>query len=164
MSMENQYEVEQIEDMDRQTADSVDLNARVSDASPVSDRPDDIDFVDLDKINANEIQSAADFNNPEKYNALHREAEMLGQMEPSLEQGADSELYHSWDESNQIGQYSPEAHVRGYADVYGSYYTGGETVALDPKPDGGYDVINGRHRICAARDAGLTRIPAKVLG
>jgi ParB-like chromosome segregation protein Spo0J len=52
--------------------------------------------------------------------------------------------------------------VLGYVDVYHSYH-GPEAVAVEPKVDGTYDVINGRHRIVAARDAGLTRIPARVV-
>lgn len=53
--------------------------------------------------------------------------------------------------------------MRGYSDVYHSCY-GDEKIAFEAKPDETYDVINGRHRIAAARDAGLTKIPAFVQG
>lgn len=80
-----------------------------------------------------------------------------------MEQGANADTFDEWDKANQIGHYSPDRYVRGYVDAYRSYY-GDEPIALDPKPDGTYDVINGRHRIVAAREAGLKSIPARVLG
>lgn len=143
--------------------DTGEAERRLRDAAPVSDRADGIRNVELNKIKATDIQSAADFKDPQQYAALHREAQMLQQMDPALQQGADVETFHGWDKANGIGQYSSDAHVRGYADVYHSYH-GTDAVALDPKPDGTYDVINGRHRIVAARDVGLKEIPARVVG
>lgn len=137
---------------------------RLRDAAPVSDRAPGIRNVELTKINATDIQSAADFKDPQHYAELHREAQMLRQMEPALQQGADVETFHAWDQANGIGWCSPGAHVRGYADVYHSHYDIEECVALDAKADGTYDVLNGRHRIVAARDAGLKEIPARVRG
>jgi hypothetical protein len=84
-------------------------------------------------------------------------------MQPALEQGANADTFDGWDKANKIGHYSPDQYVRGYNDVYRSYY-GDEKIALEAKANGTYDVINGRHRIAAARDAGLTRIPALVQG
>ncbi len=146
--------------------DQIDMRAierRMQEGTAASDRPDGISSVELDKINPTDIQSAADFDNPQQYNALFREAQMLQQMDPALKQGADVETFHTWDKANAIGQYSPDAHVRGYADVYHSYH-GTDAIALDPRPDGTFDVINGRHRIVAARDAGLREVPARVVG
>lgn len=142
--------------------DQIDMRAierLMQEGTAASDQPDRISSVELDKINPTDIQSAADFGNPQQYNALFREAQMLQQMDPALKQGADVETFHTWDKANAIGQYSPDAHVRGYADVYHSYH-GTDAIALDPRPDGTFDVINGRHRIVAARDAGLTEVPA----
>lgn len=149
-----------------QQARQVDMRAlerRMREGTAASDRPDGISRVELDKINPTDIQSASDFGNSQKYTALLREARMLQQMEPALRQGSDTETFHAWDKANAIGQYSPDAHVRGYADVYHSYY-GVDAIALDPRPNGTFDVINGRHRIVAARDAGLREVPARVVG
>lgn len=147
-------------------AGQIDMRAikrRMREGTAASDQPDRISTVELDKINPTDIQSAADFDNPQQYNALFREAQMLQQMDPALKQGADVETFHTWDKANAIGQYSPNAHVRGYADVYHSYH-GTDAIALDPRPDGTFDVINGRHRIVAARDAGLREVLARVVG
>lgn len=152
-------------DIDRQI-DQIDMRAierHMQEGTAASDRPDRISSVELEKINPTDIQSVADFDNPQQYNALFREAQMLQQMNPALKQGADVETFHTWDKANAIGQYSPVAHVRGYADVYHSYH-GTDAIALDPRPDGTFDVINGRHRIVAARAAGLREVPARVVG
>jgi hypothetical protein len=146
--------------------DQIDMRAierRMQEGTAASDRPDGISSVELDKINPTDIKSAADFDSPQQYRALLREAQMLQQMDPALKQGSDVETFHAWDKANAIGQYSPDAHVRGYADVYHSYH-GTDAIALDPRPDGTFDVINGRHRIVAARDAGLREVPARVVG
>ncbi len=139
------------------------LESRIKDAQPASDRTGGVTNVELSRINANDVRSAADFNSPEQYAGMRREAEMLKQMQPALAQGADVETFHQWDRSNHIGHYSQGQYVRGYADVYESYH-GPEAVAVEAKPDGTYDVINGRHRILAAREAGLQQVPARVLG
>ena len=143
--------------------DAVELENRVREAQPVTDQTSGTTNVELGQINDTDIQSAGDFRNPEQYNGMRREAEMLKQMQPALEQGATADTFDDWDKANQIGHYSPGQYERGYVDAYHSYH-GSEAVALDPKADGTYDVINGRHRIVAARDAGLVTIPAKVLG
>lgn len=142
---------------------AVNLESRIRDAQPVSDKSAGITNVSPDQINATDIQTANDFKNPEQYAGMRREATMLGQMQPALEQGANADTFDAWDKSNQIGHYSPKEYIRGYNDVYNSYF-GDEAIALDPKADGTFDVINGRHRLVAARDAGLTQIPAKVIG
>lgn len=161
--MNHRFESDQVEQQALQPSDSAGLEARVRDAQPVSDKTGGITNVELDRINATDINSAADFEDPQKYAGMRREAEMLKQVEPALEQGADVENLHSWDQANQIGQYSPGNHMRGYADAYHSYH-GSEAVAVEPQSDGSYNVLNGRHRIVAARDAGLKRIPAKIVG
>lgn len=143
--------------------ESAAAEARLKDATSISDNTDRIQNVELNRINSTDIRSSADFNHPEQYASLRREAAMLKQMQPAIAQGADVETFHAWDKANQIGHYSPGQYVRGYADVYHSYYDGAETVAVTAKPDGTYDVINGRHRIVAARDAGLTHLPARIL-
>ena len=48
------------------------------------------------------------------------------------------------------------------ADVYYFYY-GDEAIALQPTANSQYEVINGRHRLVAARDAGLQKVPARIL-
>ena len=161
--MYHRFESDQVEQQALQPSDSAGLEARVRDAQPVSDKTGGITNVELDCINATDTKSAADFEDPQKYAGMRREAEMLKQMEPALEQGADVETFHSWDQANQIGHYSPANYVRGYADAYHSYH-GSEAVAVEPQADGSYNVLNGRHRIVAARDAGLKKIPAKIVG
>jgi len=153
---------DQIEQTERQMADKEALESRIQEAVPLADRTQGVSNVELSNINQTDIQSAEDFADPEKYAGMRRETEMLTQMEPALSQGADVETFHQWDEANQIGHYSPDRYVRGYADVYHSYH-GDEAVALSGKGDGTYDVINGRHRIAVAREAGLQKIPAKVI-
>jgi hypothetical protein len=153
---------EQIEQGGEPVVDKGALENRVQDAAPVADRVAGINNVALDKINPTDIQSANDFGDPQKYAGMRREAEMLQQMAPSLSQGADVETFHQWDQANQIGHYTPEGYVRGYADVYHSYH-GDEAVALSTREDGMYDVINGRHRLVAARDVGLQEVPARIL-
>ncbi|MBK7179386.1 MAG: hypothetical protein IPH82_19770 [Chloroflexi bacterium] len=160
--MDELYTRDQFEPVESQATDKEVLESRLQDAAPVSDRTPGISNVELSQINPTDIQSASDFANPEQYAGMRREAEMLKQMEPSLNQGADVETFHQWDQVNQIGHYTPDGYVRGYADVYHSYH-GDEAVALSGKGDGTYDVINGRHRIAVAREAGLQKIPAKIL-
>jgi hypothetical protein len=155
-------ETDQIKDQ-TDKFDAAGIERRIRDAQPVSDNVSGITNVPLDRINATDIQAAGDFKSTEQYTALRREATMLGQMQPALERGANADTFDTWDKSNKIGHYSPDQYVRGYTDVYRSYY-GDEAVTLDPKSDGTFDVINGRHRIAAAREAGLRTIPAKVLG
>ncbi len=136
---------------------------RIRDAGSVNDNLNGTTTVPLDQINPTEIKTANDFNDPEKYAALKREATMLKQMQPALAQGGNADTFDAWDKQWQIGNYSPSGHTRGYNDVYHSYY-GAEKIALEAKPNGTYDVLNGRHRIVAARDAGLATIPAYVQG
>ena len=137
------------------------LQRQMQDSPVVSDQGWRVTDVDLNKIIL-PTDLPPDFGDPQKYNALCREAQMLGQMQPALSQGANVEMFHGWDQANQIGHYSPDQYVRGYADVYHSYH-GDEAVALDPKPDGTYDILNGRHRVVAARDVGLFQIPARIV-
>jgi|GEM_PF-1946078 len=146
-----------------QQAEHVWLEQKIRDAAPATDHTRAVQLVSLAQINASEIQSPADFRSPSEYAEQLREAHMLKQMLPALEQGADPELFDQWDQANQIGHYSPERYVRGYTDVYHAYY-GAERIGLERRPDGTYDVLNGRHRIFAARQAGLEKIPAQVLG
>ncbi len=160
--MSHSLETEQFEQPTNKI-ESGGLESRIKDAEPVSDQTSRLTNVEISRINANDVQAEADFKSQEQYASLKREAEMLKQMQPALAQGADVETFHQWDQANHIGAYSPGQYVRGYADVYHSYH-GSEAVALDAKPDGTYDVINGRHRIIAARDAGLQYIPARILG
>lgn len=145
-----------------QQVERASLDQRIRDAQPVTDQPGDIQFIDLKRINANEIQSPADFKSSEQYAGQLREAQMLKQMMPYLEQGANPEMFEQWDKANQIGHYSPDTYVRGYTDVYKSYY-GDEKIGLELKPNGTYDALNGRHRIYVARAAGLEKIPAQVV-
>ena len=157
---DNPFEGDRIEKQ-ASKIDARQLEKRIRDAEPVNDNPNGVTNVPLDRINPTDIQAANDFKSPEQYAALKREATMLGQMQPALEQGANADTFDGWDKANKIGHYSPDQYVRGYNDVYRSYY-GDEKIALEAKANGTYDVINGRHRIAAARDAGLTRIPALV--
>jgi hypothetical protein len=153
------------DELEKQTqqVEGASLEQRIRDAQPITDQSSSVQFVDLERINPNEIQSPADFKSPAEYAEQLREAHMLKQMLPALEQGVDPELFDQWDQANQIGHYSPERYVRGYTDVYHAYY-GAERIGLERRPDGTYDVLNGRHRIFAARQAGLEKIPAQVLG
>jgi len=159
---DNPFETDQIEKQ-ASKIDARQLEKRIRDAEPVNDKPNVVMDVPLDRINPTDIQTANDFKSTEQYAALRREATMLGQMQPALEQGANADTFDAWDKSNKIGHYSPDQYVRGYTDVYRSYH-GDEKIALEAKANGTYDVINGRHRIVAARDAGLTRIPSLVQG
>jgi hypothetical protein len=160
--MDQLHSNDQLEATESQMIDREALESRLQDATPVSDQAASIQNVELSQINPTDIKSANDFADPEKYAGMRREAEMLKQMEPVLSQGADVETFHQWDQANQIGHYSPDQYVRGYADVYHSYH-GDEAVALSAKGDGTFDVINGRHRLVVTRDAGLQKIPAKIL-
>lgn len=135
---------------------------RLRKAMQGSDQNEGLTEVALKDINESDIRSVADFHNPEKHAALTREAIMLKQMQPSLAGGTDVELFHGWDQANQIGHYSPAGYIRGYADVYHSYY-GDEAIALEAKADGRYNVINGRHRLAVAREVGLSKVPARML-
>ncbi len=165
--MSNEIESRHLEsdrvDLPTDKLDSANLERRIKDAQPASDCVNTVANVPLDRINPTDLQTGNDFKSPEQYAALRREATMLGQMQPALERGANADIFDTWDRANKIGNYSPDQYVRGYTDVYRSYY-GDEAIALEPKPDGTFDVINGRHRIVAAREAGLKTISAKVLG
>ncbi len=148
---------------DRQYAASTEADARVRDAV-ASDRPGGTSNVELSQINLTDVKSPNDFKSPEQYAGMRREAEMLKQIQPTIEQGATVDTFDGWDRANQIGHYSPDQYVRGYVDVYHTYYNGSEPVALEPKGDGTYDVINGQHRIYAVHEAGLKTIPARIVG
>ena len=162
LSSENPYDA-----ADSQAAgdsfDSSGLEARVQDAGSVSDNTNGVTDIPLDKVNLTGVDSPADFRSPDQYAGMYREAKMLDQMQPALAQGADADTFDAWDKANQIGNSSTDSYVRGYTDVYHTYYDGSEVVAVERRPDGTYDVTNGRHRIFAARQAGLSTIPAKVL-
>ncbi len=58
-----------------------------------------------------------------------------------------------------------DTHGRGrgasYTDVYEAFF-GATSIKLARKPDGRYEVINGRHRIWAARQIGLDTLPVLV--
>ena len=165
--MEESYDAE-FETSDRllSAADKRSMEQQIRDTPVVSDRTPTIKDVEIARIRTTTINTVQDFDDQSQYNALYREAQMLKQMQPVLQNGADVETFHGWDKANQIGHYSPHNYVRGYADVYHSYYTdiGGEHVALEIQPDGRYEIINGCHRVVAARDAGLSYIPARVAG
>jgi hypothetical protein len=130
---------------------------------PGFDRVADLQEVPLDQIEQTEIQSPNDFDSQEQYQSMKREVEMLKQMKPAISQNANGDTFDDWDKANQIGHYSPESHTRGYQDVYHSYYGNNDCIALSPNKDGGYDIINGRHRIYLAREAGLKSIPARMV-
>lgn len=147
--MRSQFETNNLESDRVESAvdklDSADLERRIQDAEPVSDNVNATVDVPLEHINPTEIQSASDFASPEKYAAMRREVGMLAQMQPALNQGANLDTFDAWDKSNQIGHYSADCYVRGYTDVYHCYY-GVDAIALERKPDGTLDVLNGRHR------------------
>jgi len=159
--MDNFNEADQVEKLEDQAQQKQEADARIKKAAQVSDKQGGISNVKLDQINQSDITSAADFKDPEKYAGMRREADMLKQMQPALEGGADVETFHSWDQANQIGHYSQEGYVRGYADTYNSYF-GDESIGLTPKGDGTYDVLNGRHRLVTTREAGLEYVPARI--
>jgi hypothetical protein len=149
-----------------EAADSARLESRVRDAAPMSDRPADMKMVELDRIGPTDLGPADSPGEAQERAGLRREAEMLKQMQPALEQGANADAFASWDKANGIGHYSFERYdryVRGYEDVYHSY-CGPDAVAVEFKPDGGCNVLNGRHRIEAAREVGLKKIPARIIG
>ncbi len=170
-----------------QTSEAQDLDSRISQAEPanpetenqppgsdqaglenngienVADNRCGKQEIPIDQINENDIKSPEDFKSPAEYQSYLREAGMLKQMQPALDQGATVDTFHSWDQTYKIGHYSENQYIRGYADVYNSYYSGNEPVALDRQADGTYNVINGNHRIFACKQAGFSSIPAKVL-
>jgi hypothetical protein len=94
------------------------IESRTRDAQPASDQTDKITNVELSRINQTGIKLAADFEDPAKYAALRREAGMLKQMQPALDQGANADTFDSWDKANGIGHYTPNGYVRGYTNVY----------------------------------------------
>lgn len=122
--------------------------------------PDDIENVPLDQINNPDIRGPGDFASPAEYASYRREAEMLDQMQPALEQGAGPETWDAWDQHNQIGAYTPEGYTRGYTDVYQGYYKN-DTIALEQRGDQ-YEILNGRHRVYVAQEAGFKTVPARV--
>ena len=130
---------------------------------PGIDRVAELQEVPLDQIPQTDIQSPNDFSSEEKYQGMRREVEMLKQMKPAVSQNANGDTFDSWDKTNQIGHYSPESHTRGYQDIYHSYYGNNDCIALSPKKDGGYDIINGRHRIYLAREAGMKSVPVRIV-
>jgi hypothetical protein len=106
------------------------------------------------------------FNGPEdfrpgSYDSLKREIQMHEQMRPYIEQSHGLDTFDQWDAHNKIGAYSEQGYVRGYRDVYHAYY-GNDAIALSQRPDGSYEIINGRHRIALAREVGIKQLPARV--
>jgi len=163
----NDIESDQTKDQTRQF-EAAGLDDWISDTAPFSDKPRDMAMVDLDRIDPSDLGPAESSGEVQKRAELRREAEMLKQMEPALQQTerANADSFDSWDKANGIGQYSFDRYdhyVRGYGDVYRSYF-GPEAVAVEPRPDGNFAVLNGRHRIEAAREVGLKKIPARVVG
>lgn len=122
--------------------------------------PTDIEQVPVDKVNNPDMQGAQDFDSPAEYASYRREAEMLKQMQPAIEHGAGPDTWDAWDKHNQIGHYTPDGYTRGYTDVYKGYYEN-DTIALEQRGDQ-YEILNGRHRVCVAQEAGLKTVPARV--
>jgi len=54
--------------------------------------------------------------------------------------------------------------LRRTADVYDLFLGDTDRLRLGRQPNGGYDVIGGRHRVQVARDLGLQSLPASVYG
>lgn len=126
-----------------------------------------LETISVDKLPDSEIQSVADFDSQEHYDNLSRDMEMLQQMNGCLEQPG-SNIYHEqvfdqWDKELNLGNYSSELGVRGYYDVYSAYFKG-DAIAIEQRPDGTLDVLNGRHRIMLAKDMGIDNLPVKVNG
>lgn len=119
--------LEQLEHIQEQL-DKRTLERQIQDSPSTSDKGRQMEEVEVDKISTL-IDLSSDFDDPKKYNVLYREAQMLGQMQPALSWNVDIEVFHSWDQANRIGHYSPDHYIRGYADVYHSYY-GDEAIAL----------------------------------
>ena len=122
--------------------------------------PEDVEKVPVDKINNPDVNGPEDFSSPEQYASFRREAEMLKQMQPAMEQGAGPETWDAWDKHNQIGHHTPDGYTRGYTDVYKGYYEN-DTIALEQRGDQ-YEILNGRHRAYVAQEAGLEEVPARV--
>lgn len=148
----------------RQGVEAASLESKVGRTENVSrgsDVPPDIEYVPVDRINNPEIQGVADFRSPAEHASYCREAEMLKQMQPAIDQGAGPDTWDAWDRQHQIGHFTPNGYTRGYTDVYQGYYKQ-DTIAVEPRGDR-YEILNGRHRVCAAREVNLKSVPARVL-
>lgn len=122
--------------------------------------PGGTEVVDVSQIEDPSFNSPED-SRSDSYNSLKREMQMHEQMRPYIEQGHGLDTFDQWDKHYKIGAYSEQGHVRGYNDTYHAYYGDG-AMALSQRPDGKYDIINGRHRIALARELGIKQIPARV--
>jgi len=122
--------------------------------------PSDIEMVPVDQVR-HDVTGPQDFRSPEEYASFRRESEMLKQMQPAIEQGAGPETWDAWDKANQIGPYSQGEYTRGYTDVWDAFYKN-DTIAVEWRGDH-YEVLNGRHRLYVAQEAGLKSVPARVI-
>jgi hypothetical protein len=75
---------------------------------------------------------------------------------PGLAEGRDPDYFAQLDAGEgRLG-------ARSYSDTYQGFLGGDDTIKLDARPDGTYDVTNGYHRLWVAQRMGLSSVPARV--
>jgi hypothetical protein len=122
----------------------------------------DIQNVSVDQINNPEVNGPEDFREG-SYDGLRQDMEHLQELRPHVEAGQGEETADTWDRQQGLGHYTEDGYERGYTDAYRAYY-GDDAIALSPRDEGRYDIINGRHRVYLAEEMGIDDVPARVLG
>jgi hypothetical protein len=114
-----------------------------------------VDITDLDLVH-NHVHSPADFKK-ESLEEMQRGWRVFWQeIYPALHQGADADHFYNADQEMGV------SHQYGTKKVFDAFL-GLEPIRLEPK-NGRWDVMNGFHRIYAAKTLGLTKILANLQG
>lgn len=111
---------------------------------PVQDLPDPDD-----------IAGTEDFNHHITYDDAIRATKEYQQMQPLIQRGYTGDDFSAEDAANGLD------YEHGRRRIYDLYY-GNDPIRVD-KDGNHYDIVSGRHRVFAAKIAGLETVPARVV-
>ncbi len=100
------------------------------------------------------VSSPEDFDHHIKWDDARSATEALPQMQQEVKNGKVRDDFHAQDVQDGLD------YQHGKERIYDLYF-GGDPVAVDKVGDQ-YTIVSGRHRIFAAKEAGLETIPARV--
>lgn len=101
------------------------------------------------------VNNSSDFRKVSKNEMIGGLIKLVNEIEPAIKEGADS------DDFSQLDAKLGLDYQNGYRRIYDAFY-GNEPIRLEKDGDT-YSVINGYHRIEAAKELGIDTLPASVL-
>lgn len=114
----------------------------------------DVDVRDLP--NPENVNGPEDFDHHISYEDAKNACEKLPNIQQKVKEG------YSADDFSTEDQKAGLSYSEGQRSVYDLFYSESDPVRLD-KDGNNYDIVSGRHRIYAAKEAGLNTIPARVI-